>query len=106
KWILKQKGADQARLQEVLDLNTNEMALIESLRQERGKYSEAFLMCEDDRSLVAIESTPLEYWIATTDPRETSLIQRRLLENPSLSEWDCLCALAHEYPTGLMGKEA
>ena len=44
KWVLKQKGADQARLQEVLDLNKNEMALIESLHQERGKYSEAFLM--------------------------------------------------------------
>jgi conjugal transfer ATP-binding protein TraC len=105
KWILKQKGADQARLQEVLALNTNEMALIESLRQERGKYSEAFLMCEDDRSLVAIESTPLEYWIATTDPRETSLIQRRLKENPGLTEWECLRALAREFPTGLMGKE-
>jgi type IV secretory pathway VirB4 component len=106
KWILKQKGADQTRLQEVLDLNVNEMALIESLRQERGKYSEAFLMCEDDRSLVTIESTPLEYWIATTDPRETSLLQRRLQEDPSLSEWDCLHSLAQEYPTGLMGKEA
>lgn len=106
KWILKQKGADQARLQEVLDLNVNEMGLIESLRQERGKYSEAFLMCEDDRSLVAIESTPLEYWIATTDPRETSLIQKRMQEEPNLSEWDCLRMLSQEYPTGLMGKEA
>jgi conjugal transfer ATP-binding protein TraC len=105
KWVLKQKGADQARLQEVLDLNKNEMALIESLHQERGKYSEAFLMCEDDRSLVAIESTPLEYWIATTDPRETSLIQRRLQERPEMTEWGCLQALSKEYPTGLMGKE-
>jgi hypothetical protein len=63
-------------------------------------------MCEDDRSLVAIESTPLEYWIATTDPRETSLIQRRMQEDPQLSEFDCLRALAREFPTGLMGKEA
>lgn len=105
KWILKQKGADQGRLQEVLGLNQNEMALIESLRQERGKFSEAFLMSEDDRSLVAIESTPLEYWIATTDPRETSLIEKRMKENQSLSEWECLRILSREYPTGLMGKE-
>jgi conjugal transfer ATP-binding protein TraC len=105
KWVLKQKGADRSRLQEVLDLNDNELSLVESLHQERGKYSEAFLMSGDDRSVVAIESTPLEYWIATTDPRETSLIEKAAKEDPSLSELEILESLATKYPMGLMGQE-
>lgn len=106
KWILKQKGADRNRLREVLDLNDNELALVESLHQERGKYSEAFLMSGDDRSVVAIESTPLEYWIATTDPRETSYIDQELAKNRDANELDVLESLANQYPMGLLGQEA
>jgi len=105
KWVLKQKGADRSRLQEVLDLNDNELSLVESLHQERGKYSEAFLMSGDDRSVVAIESTPLEYWIATTDPRETTLIERTVTEHPDLTELEILESLATKYPMGLLGQE-
>src|SRR4051812_2142317 len=65
KWVLKQKGADKDRLKEVLGLNPNEIDLINSLQQERGLYSEAFLMAEDSRAVVVIDSTPLEYWLAT-----------------------------------------
>jgi type IV secretory pathway VirB4 component len=106
KWILKQKGADRSRLRDVLDLNDNELALVESLHQERGRYSEAFLMSGDDRSVVAIESTPLEYWIATTDPRETSLVDRELASRDGASELEVLESLANKYPMGLMGQEA
>ncbi|MCB0371349.1 MAG: ATP-binding protein, partial [Bdellovibrionales bacterium] len=58
KWILRQKGADKSRLKEVLELNESEVGLISSLHQEKGVYSEAFLMCEEKKSVVAVESTP------------------------------------------------
>ncbi|MGZ6311245.1 MAG: VirB4 family type IV secretion system protein, partial [Bdellovibrionota bacterium] len=101
KWCLTQRGADQARLKEVLQLNDQEMALIASLHQERGVYSEAFLMAQDRRAVVAIESTPLEYWIATTDPRDLSLIDERMRATSGASALDVLTALSNEYPRGV-----
>jgi conjugal transfer ATP-binding protein TraC len=100
KWILKQKGADQERLKTVLALNDNEVALIASLTQERGVFSEAFLMVEDNRSVVAVDSTPLEYWIATTDPRDLAVLDSRVKADPGLSNIDVLMRLATDFPRG------
>lgn len=100
KWILKQKGADFERLKSVLALNDNEVSLISSLTQERGFYSEAFLMVEDRRCVVAIESTPLEYWLATTDPRDLAQIEHLQKSKPHMSNLDVLNELAKQYPRG------
>jgi type-IV secretion system protein TraC len=100
KWILRQKGADKERLKDVLSLNPNEVNLISSLGQERGVYSEAFLMVEDRRTVVSVETTPLEYWLATTDPRDLAMLQARKTENPNLSDHDLLSKLAIEFPKG------
>ncbi len=102
KWVLMQKGADQARLREVLQLNENEMALIAALHQERGVYSQAFLMAEDKHCVVAIEPTPLEYWIATTDPRDLALIDERIKSNSSIDQLDLLKQLSTEFPKGIV----
>jgi len=102
KWILMQKGADQARLKEVLQLNDNEAQLITTLYQERGVYSEAFLMAGDQRSVVAIESTPLEYWIATTDPRDLSKFEEELNKSSNHSQLEVLKELARAYPQGMV----
>lgn len=101
KWILKQKGADQERLRSVLGLNENEASLVQSLRQERGVYSEAFLMAEDQRSVVAIESTPLEYWLATTDPRDLGKIDSEKTATKNLTNLEVLKSLAVKHPKGM-----
>jgi conjugal transfer ATP-binding protein TraC len=101
KWILMQKGADQKRIQEVLQLNENEMGLIASLYQERGLYSEAFIMAQDDRAVVAIESTPLEYWIATTDPRDLGKIEEEMKLAPEKKPLEVLRTLSEKYPIGV-----
>ncbi len=102
KWILRQKGADQDRLKSVLHLNDNEMTLIDSLHQERGVYSEAYLMAQDDRSVVVIESTPLEYWIATSDPRELAVIDAMVAAEPEKLRLEIISRLAEKYPRGLL----
>ena len=102
KWILRQKGADQDRLKTVLHLNENEMCLIDSLHQERGVYSEAYLMAQDDRSVVVIESTPLEYWIATSDPRELAAIDGAIDADPEKTRLEIISGLAKKYPRGLL----
>lgn len=105
KWILKQKGADQQRLKEVLGLNAAEAALVASLHQERGSFSEAFLIAEDNRSVVAIESTPLEYWLATTDPRDLGKIEEVKVLNPEKPLLEVLKQLAETHPRGMAAKE-
>jgi len=100
KWVLKQKGADKDRLAETLELNESEVDLISSLHQERGVYSEAFLICEDNRAVVAVESTPPEYWLATTDPRDISELEKQKKLNPELSREQLILHLADKYPNG------
>jgi len=100
-----QKGADQARLKEVLSLNDNEMELIASLHQERGEYSEVFLMSENDRSVVVIEPTPLEYWIATTDPRDLAKCDEFSGQFNS-NTLQLLTVLSEKYPKGVAASEA
>jgi len=101
KWILKQKGADKDRLKDVLSLNHNELALISSLRQERGKFSEALLLAEDNRSLVSVEATPLEYWIATSDARDLAKIDEIKAQDPGLQLIDILRHLSTQFPLGI-----
>ena len=101
KWVLKQKGADKDRLKEVLSLNPNEVELISSLHQERGSYSEAFLMAEDARVVVAIESTPLEYWLATTDGRDLGKIEEYQKAYPTENSICILKRLAKDFPKGV-----
>jgi conjugal transfer ATP-binding protein TraC len=105
KWLLMQKGADQARIKEVLQLNDNEMALISSLHQERGVYSEAFLMAGENRAVIAVQPTPLEYWIATTDPRDLSKIQEAERSVPTKPMMAILKELSQKYPNGCAVKE-
>lgn len=88
-------------MREVLSLNPNEVELISSLHQERGSYSEAFLMAEDARAVVAIESTPLEYWLATTDGRDLGKIEEYKKNLNGQSQLEILKKLAADYPRGV-----
>ncbi len=101
KWVLMQNQSDYTRMKESLGLNDNEVALISSLRQKKGKFSEAFLVLSQERRTVAvIESTPLELWIATTDPRDLSAIEAAKKENPEFSLLEILTLLSQKYPNG------
>ncbi len=100
KWILMQKGANQKRLAEVLQLNETEASLVASLYQERGEFSEAFLITGDHRSVVAVEPTPMEYWIATTDPRDIDQFERLCASQPDLSLSKVIESLSESMPFG------
>lgn len=102
KWILMQRGADQQRLKEVLNLNGTELSLISSLHQKRGEYSEAFLMAGDEHSVVVIEATALEYWIATTDARDLAEFQSAISASPEKSNFEVLTELSKKYPKGVI----
>lgn len=106
KWVLMQSQSDFTKMREALGLNDNEVSLIQSLHQEKGKYSEAFLIAGSERRVVAvIEPTPLELWIATTDPRDLTLIEKNRNEYPHLSQLDVLKMLSEKYPAGVVAYE-
>lgn len=90
KWILKQTGGGVANLREELKLNEKEIQLIADLKSVKGKYSSAFLMCEEDRQVVQVEATPLEYWLATTDPSDIKILKDISEQNSQLSELEVL----------------
>jgi 2,3-bisphosphoglycerate-independent phosphoglycerate mutase len=95
-----QNQIDFERLKESLSLNENEIELVKSLRQKKGEYSEAFLMAQDKRSVAVVGSTPLEYWIATTDPKDLGVIEADQKAHPERSEIERLEWLAKRYPRG------
>jgi len=105
KWVLMQKGADQERLKSVLQLNDNEIVLISQLHQSRGNYSQAFLMAEDKHCVVLVEPTPLEYWIATTDPRDLSVFDETVALHPKKLQLEILRELAEKFPGGVIASK-
>lgn len=101
KWVLLQPQGDKTRLKEVLALNDNEVALVSSLHQKKGVYSEAFLIAGANRTLAVIESAPLELWIATTDPRDLAAIDAYREKHPEKSHQEILKELSELYPRGV-----
>jgi conjugal transfer ATP-binding protein TraC len=101
KWLLLQPQGDKTRLREVLALNDNEVELVSSLTQDKGRYSEAFLMAGEHRIVAVVEATPMEHWIATTDPRDLSKIDELIPKTPEASRLDVLKTLANQYPNGV-----
>ena len=71
-------------------LNDKEKAMVRSLHQARGRYSQAFMMMgESVRGLVNVTPDPVSYWIATTHPdesREREVYLDKYAPNGSLTE--------------------
>lgn len=105
KWLLLQQQVDGERLKEVLDLNDNEVQMVKSLYQEKGRLSQAFLLAQKNRIVVVVESTPLEYWIATTDPKDLAEVDRLTTETPQQNHIQRLQWLAEKYPHGIAAFE-
>ncbi len=105
KWLLLQQQVDGDRLKEVLDLNDNEIKMVKSLYQEKGKLSQAFLLAQKNRIIAVVESTPLEYWIATTDPKDLGTLDKFIFSNPTASKLESLASLSSHYPQGVAAYE-
>ena len=100
KWLLKQTGGNLPSLQKLLRFNDREIKLVESVTSKKGHFSEAFLVAGDDKQIVLLESSPLEYWLATTDPMDLRAIDRMKMETPDLAGLDLLEKMAARYPNG------
>ena len=100
KWLLKQTGGNIPTLQKILRLNERELKLVESVTSKKGFYSEAFLIAGDDKQIVKIESTPLEYWLSTTDPLDLRMLEQLTEQRPHESSFELLKEMALKFPNG------
>lgn len=100
KWLLKQTGGNVPNLQKILRFNEREIRLVESVTSKKGFFSEAFLVAGDDKQVVVIESSPLEYWLATTDPLDLKALEEVREANPAIGEMALLQKMAELFPNG------
>jgi type IV secretory pathway VirB4 component len=87
-------------------LNERELAIFQSLEKRRGHYTEALVFRGAHHFRARIVLTPLEYWIATTDPADLALERQMRAKNPNLSRLKLLQKLAHRYPHGAPSNNA
>jgi type-IV secretion system protein TraC len=103
KFVMLQRG-DSAVLRDVLKLNPQELALIESLGQKKGHYSEGFMIEGDHRQIIRVYPQPLEYWLSTSDARDNEFLRIKMKEK-SLTLTDALREAAREVPFGVASSE-
>ncbi|MCB0444907.1 MAG: hypothetical protein KDC68_04495, partial [Gelidibacter sp.] len=58
------------------------------------------LICENKKSVVVVECTPYEYWLATTAPKDLALMDSERAKNPNLDQMQLISHLAETYPQG------
>ena len=100
KLILMQRG-NLEPVRTVLKLNEQEMALISSLRQQKGLFSEAFMIANEDRSVIRVYPTPLEYWLVTSDRDDNAALEECRRQNPNKKIAELIYEMALRYPKGV-----
>lgn len=105
KLVLLQKG-DLEPVRQILKLNDQEMALISSLRQQKGLYSEAFMIANEDRTIIRAYPTPVEYWLATSDRDDNDALEELRQLKPALTLSEAIYEMAVKYPQGVVAGPA
>ncbi len=98
KIVLLQRG-DTKTLVSTLKINPHELTLIQSLRSKKGEYSEAFLIEGEERQVIRVYPSPMEYWLSTSDATDNLFIQE-LMEQKQVTLWDAVKLAAAAYPWG------
>lgn len=83
--ILRQSGANWEDFQKTLSLNDRELEVIQSLRKDKGKFSELLFIQEENKTVLRLEPSPLSYWICTTDPADQRKIDECKEKHPDKS---------------------
>ena len=99
KFILLQRG-DLEPIRKILKLNEQEMDLISSLRQQKGAYSEVFLIYNEHRTVIRVVPSPIEYWLATSDATDNAKIEEALRQYPGKQLREIISEFAEQFPYG------
>lgn len=83
-FILRQRKINWEDFKSTFDFNDAQVEAVKSLEIVKGKYSEFFLMQDENQAVVRLEPEPLAYWICTTDGNEKSKVEEWRLKNPEM----------------------
>ncbi len=93
-FILRQRKIDWEDFKTTFDFNDAQVDAVKSLEIVKGKYSEFFLMQDENQGVVRLEPEPLSYWICTTDGNEKAKIAELREKQPEASLMDVLLQLS------------
>lgn len=74
-FILRQRKIDWEDFKSTFDFTDAQVDAVKSLEIVKGRYSEFFLMQDENQAVVRLEPEPLSYWICTTDGQEKSQVE-------------------------------
>jgi type-IV secretion system protein TraC len=98
KFVMLQRG-DSKILANALKLNEQQLALIHSLEQRKGEFSEGFMIEGDHRQVVRIYPSPFEYWLSTSDASDNQYLEE--LKSSGMKLIEAIEAAAEIYPKGI-----
>jgi len=98
KFVMLQRG-DTEILANTLKLNEQELALIQSLHQRKGEFSEGFMIEGDHRQVIRIFPSPFEYWLSTSDSRDNQYLEE--LKGQGITLVESIEKAAMTYPRGI-----
>jgi len=106
RFILRQNSMPAIKgIANYFNFNEQEQRLIETLRIQKGEYSEAFFsqskQLEHISAKMVICPTPIEYWVATTDAMDLNYYEKIKMENPDLDMYVILEKCAKNFPRGV-----
>ncbi|MBY0315893.1 MAG: hypothetical protein K2Q26_10260 [Bdellovibrionales bacterium] len=93
-FILRQRKIDWDDFKNTFDFNDAQVSAVKGLDIVKRKYSEFFLMQDENQAIVRIAAEPLSYWICTTDGSDKSQIEALRLQNPNKSLIEILTELS------------
>lgn len=92
--ILRQRKIDWEDFKSTFDFNDAQVEAVKSLEIVKGKFSEFFLMQDENQGVVRLEPEPLSYWICTTDGKEKAQIAALREKEPNRPLVEILSQLA------------
>lgn len=95
-FILRQRKIDWDDFKNTFDFNDAQVEAVKSLEIVKGRFSEFFLMQDENQAVVRLEPEPLSYWICTTDGNEKSKVAAIKEKNPDRPLIDILTDLSKE----------
>ncbi len=93
-FILRQRKISWEEFKTTFDFNDAQVEAVKSLDIVKGKYSEFFLLQDEDQAVVRLEPEPLSYWICTTDGADKSKVSALREKDPSRPLIDILSELS------------
>ena len=92
--ILRQRKIDWEQFQQTFDFNDAQVSAIKSLEIVKGKYSEFYLMQDENEAILKLIPEPLSYWICTSDASDKAKIAAERRATPDLELLQILERLA------------